>query len=307
MAFGIRPLPAASATGWTHAASAVDALVPARSWPEEVTIPLVQALRGDMRATLVAAVSANVLAALQVSAAPSRALVPVRFAAALDPPLVRPWPFGPRPGGDMLFEFDPVVGPHATVHGEPWDTEDGASADGGEAAATGDATADNHAWGSLADDFVDGPVAATGQSAATASDDGAGAVADRDDSETDRHHPRVFQCRVPNCGKRFSHRQGLARHVLAHMGERRYACVVCRRSFGRLDNCQKHERTHRHADREAAIEEQRRQTSSETDAAGAANAVDADAAADDAADAADAADTADATDGTDLGGPSSDF
>ena len=64
----------------------------------------------------------------------------------------------------------------------------------------------------------------------------------------------------------------------AHTGVRRHICAVCQRSFGRLDNCQKHERSHRCTGLGVVTEGQWRSTPSTSDAADAADAADADAA-----------------------------
>ena len=51
-----------------------------------------------------------------------------------------------------------------------------------------------------------------------------------------------FKC--PKCGKNFSTRQGLTRHVLTHTGEKPYSCDVCEKSFSRSDDLTRHMRTH---------------------------------------------------------------
>ena len=51
-----------------------------------------------------------------------------------------------------------------------------------------------------------------------------------------------FKC--AECGKDFTTRQGLTRHVLTHTGEKPYSCEVCGKNFTQQSNLAKHVRTH---------------------------------------------------------------
>ena len=52
----------------------------------------------------------------------------------------------------------------------------------------------------------------------------------------------VFKC--PDCGREFSTRQKLSRHILTHTGEKPYSCDDCGKGFTSAFNLTQHMRTH---------------------------------------------------------------
>ena len=58
--------------------------------------------------------------------------------------------------------------------------------------------------------------------------------------------PRPHQCPLPNCGRSFSRKEHLTRHLRCHSGERPFECTLpgCHRKFSRSDNLRQHVRAH---------------------------------------------------------------
>ncbi|KAK0701406.1 hypothetical protein B0T21DRAFT_275770, partial [Apiosordaria backusii] len=60
-----------------------------------------------------------------------------------------------------------------------------------------------------------------------------------------RYHSKRYECPVHGCGKRFSLRLDLSRHLqtVKHGGKRTIQCQWCRKGFTRKDNYRRHLKT----------------------------------------------------------------
>ena len=55
---------------------------------------------------------------------------------------------------------------------------------------------------------------------------------------------RPFICSFKGCSRKFARNEELTRHKRIHSGVRPFTCGSCKKSFGRKDHLQKHEKTH---------------------------------------------------------------